>query len=180
MIFQGKVAKVYVNDSKEGKYGPFWPQVVEAEDGARYSIISNTSTPVANPGDSVEFAYEQNQKGDKTYNNITNKTFNNKGGGQAAPQGNAGGAAAQAKQQNDSRTSDIKRGRAVNVAVELFAGGVVEKLEDGLRQAVRLEVLSDAYYDRLYEEEKQALGKKNPEADPPAPAPEQDEDGPPF
>lgn len=174
-IMQGTVEKVYVNDKKEGAYGDFWPQVLVIQ-GNKYSLNSKTAKPIANEGDSVQFLYDVNGK----YNNIQFKSFENKGGGKPKPpQSNPGG--------GDSRTSDIKRGRAVNVAVSLVQAGAVVAddvegaLKEGLKHAVKLEVLADKYYDKLYEKAKLDIDGTAPQPEPePQVEPEPQDDDIPF
>jgi len=60
----------------------------------------------------------------------------------------------------DAKTLGIKAGRAVNVAAQLVAAGIVTDVESGLREAIRLEVLSDKYYTKIYASEQEKLTAK--------------------
>ncbi len=81
----------------------------------------------------------------------------------------------------------IKSGRAVNTATLLFVNKHVDTLEAGLREAIRIEVLADQWYEKVYAEELNKLKGKDkqplPQEPPPPPKPVEpppDEDDIPF
>lgn len=188
-----------------GKFGPGFQFFVELDNGLTVSLNGKKSTPCGKDaqgnwagfgiGGYIECVYVQNGE----YNNskssdvtvtLPGTPYYHDGGGaapapqqapqrqaappqrqgQPAPQRPAGPAAGPS-----NKTLEIKAGRACNNAALLLSCGNVSTIEDGLKEAIRLEVLSDNYYQKIYDKAQAELSGNAPPVDTPpqqtAPAP---------
>lgn len=195
---QGTVTDIKVIPKHSDQYGPYNQFFVDLDNGLSLSLKGSKPSPngkgpdgkwqTFGVGGQISAFYTQNGE----YNNTKSGqvTVLNQGNSgavqQSAPQpsgtatvGGPPAAPAAGTPSLGGKTLEIKAGRAVNVASNLFVAGHVKTVEDGLREAVRLEVLADKYYGRLYEEEKQKIeapaSAPQPQPQPvpqPAPQPE--------